>query len=316
MRFSEQNLTYIWKVGAQPGITSLRYIPAALEGDFVSIGWAKISSVKGKTVAEIASELHSVYGYSRESAEEGAECLFDFSHIPPGALVLLYSEYKAYFGKVAKTYYWVPEDAPMNRRVFSGENYAAHRLGIEWFNKDDPCSVDLSKAWIGVIHRIELEKVLDKIKDSKLKSQLRKERLLEEPPDHDKPPSKTKSEITRYIRDTDQSRRLKQEYSDKCQVCGTRLRKGDGESYSEVHHLVPLNKKGIDTRSNMLVLCPNDHARFDYRNMGVDLDCKIVVQWKDARLTRVGELRFIEDHRLNENYVKRHFGFLNDRHRR
>jgi predicted restriction endonuclease len=35
----------------------------------------------------------------------------------------------------------------------------------------------------------------------------------------------------------------------------------------EVHHLRPLGAehKGLDNHGNMLVLCPNHHALFDYR---------------------------------------------------
>lgn len=39
-----------------------------------------------------------------------------------------------------------------------------------------------------------------------------------------------------------------------------------GGKYAESHHIRPLGKKhqGIDHQSNMVVLCPNHHAMFDY----------------------------------------------------
>lgn len=42
--------------------------------------------------------------------------------------------------------------------------------------------------------------------------------------------------------------------------------------YSEVHHIQPLGNEhnGIDSKSNMLVLCPNHHKMFDLGVLAID----------------------------------------------
>ena len=43
------------------------------------------------------------------------------------------------------------------------------------------------------------------------------------------------------------------------------MKRGDGVFYAEGHHLRPLGKHdGLDEPGNMLVLCPNHHAMFDF----------------------------------------------------
>lgn len=52
-----------------------------------------------------------------------------------------------------------------------------------------------------------------------------------------------------------------------CQDCGCPapfLRKSDGLPYLEVHHIVPLAKKGEDTVENTVALCPNCHRKRHY----------------------------------------------------
>ncbi len=80
-----------------------------------------------------------------------------------------------------------------------------------------------------------------------------------------KPTEKRTSVVTRIIRDTPKTLKLKKLYKDKCQVCGLQIKKNDGTFYSEVHHIKPLGgtHNGSDDESNMIVLCPNHHAMFD-----------------------------------------------------
>ncbi len=74
--------------------------------------------------------------------------------------------------------------------------------------------------------------------------------------------------ITRRIRDTPLSNRIKRERNYHCQVCGTTLIiKGKG--YAETHHIKPLGCEGPDTDTNMLVLCPNHHVQFDYGELAI-----------------------------------------------
>lgn len=79
------------------------------------------------------------------------------------------------------------------------------------------------------------------------------------------PPTRTATMVSRIDRDSFSPDRLKQEYEFRCQICKTALPYGDGLSCIQVHHLWPLGEphNGLDTTSNMMVLCPNHHALFD-----------------------------------------------------
>jgi hypothetical protein len=97
--------------------------------------------------------------------------------------------------------------------------------------------------------------------------------------DVEEPPARTRITISRIVRDTEKSRRLKQEVDYTCQVCGTRISYPDGKGYAEAHHLKPLGKehRGLDSEENMLVLCPNHHAEFDLGLISLDLDGMTVI---------------------------------------
>lgn len=91
--------------------------------------------------------------------------------------------------------------------------------------------------------------------------------ILLQPNDIAEPPKRFKTQVSRVIRDTATARRLKRLYDYRCQVCGERIQVSDDTFYIEVHHVQPLggDHNGMDAINNMLVLCPNHHAMFDYR---------------------------------------------------
>ena len=93
-------------------------------------------------------------------------------------------------------------------------------------------------------------------------------REVSQPPtDIAEPPKRFKTQVSRVIRDTVTARALKSLYEFRCQVCGTRIEISPDTYYVEVHHVRPLGggHKGLDKTFNMLVLCPNHHAMFDFR---------------------------------------------------
>ncbi len=59
---------------------------------------------------------------------------------------------------------------------------------------------------------------------------------------------------------------LKALYEHKCQVCHRRLQLGAERYYCEAHHLRPLGRehRGPADPSNVVILCPNHHAEFDF----------------------------------------------------
>ena len=88
------------------------------------------------------------------------------------------------------------------------------------------------------------------------------------PTDLPKPPSRVKSVDMRIIRDTPLAHDLKSLYEFNCQVsgCDFRIEPVPNSFYIEVHHIRPLGggNDGADCHQNMMVLCPNHHAMFDY----------------------------------------------------
>jgi hypothetical protein len=82
------------------------------------------------------------------------------------------------------------------------------------------------------------------------------------------PPVRCEAQVSRIIRDTPLARELKHLYGFACQVCGCdfRIEPVPNSFYIEVHHIRPLggDHAGSDSHANMLVLCPNHHAMFDY----------------------------------------------------
>ena len=86
------------------------------------------------------------------------------------------------------------------------------------------------------------------------------------PSDIAEPPGRSEARVLRIIRDTVAAKSLKAIYDYKCQVCGLRIEPEPDKYYVEAHHVRPLggDHHGPDTHGNMLVLCPNHHAMFDF----------------------------------------------------
>jgi hypothetical protein len=90
--------------------------------------------------------------------------------------------------------------------------------------------------------------------------------FIQPPSDIAAPPDRIEAHVQRIVRDTVAAKSLKARYDYKCQVCGFRIEPAPGNYYVEVHHVRPLGggHNGHDTHTNMLVLCPNCHAMFDF----------------------------------------------------
>lgn len=85
-------------------------------------------------------------------------------------------------------------------------------------------------------------------------------------------PERIKQTTYRLVRDTAISREIKRLYEFRCQICGVRLEIEPGVFHAEAHHIQPLGgiHKGPDVRENILCLCPNHHALFDYFAIQLD----------------------------------------------
>lgn len=112
--------------------------------------------------------------------------------------------------------------------------------------------------------------------------------------------------IERLVRDTSIAKKLKSLYKNKCQLCGYQLRGLNGDYISEAHHIKPYNKihMGDDTPQNMIVLCPNCHAQFDYLIYAINPETMQVNCLYNDDQYHLSELEFINNHELNKEYLK------------
>jgi len=85
-------------------------------------------------------------------------------------------------------------------------------------------------------------------------------------------PERVKQTIHRFVRDTKTSLHIKRLYEFRCQICDVRLEIESGVFYAEGHHIQPLGREhnGPDVAKNILCLCPNHHALFDYFAVPLD----------------------------------------------
>ncbi len=79
--------------------------------------------------------------------------------------------------------------------------------------------------------------------------------------------ARVQTTVSRIIRDTQLSRRVKLLHEYKCQIltCEYTIVLADGSHYSEGHHVQPLGEphNGPDILENIVCLCPNHHAACD-----------------------------------------------------
>lgn len=112
-------------------------------------------------------------------------------------------------------------------------------------------------------------------------------------------PGSKASWTVRIIRDTAVSKKLKEMYGFKCQVCNANLVTPIGP-YAEAAHIKPLGKphNGPDTPDNVLCLCPNHHVLFDTRAFTIQNDLSF--------LGMEGKLSVHPNHMINQSHLEYH----------
>lgn len=133
-------------------------------------------------------------------------------------------------------------------------------------------------------------------------------------PDSLPSPDRKTGRILRVVRDTAQSRIVKELYSYKCQVCGWTTCSPLLKSrwYCEAHHVRPLSKRynGPDHTSNILALCPTHHCMMDLGVLAVE-PTSLEVLAIDANEPNKGQrLRLHREHGLNQTYLKFHLDYI------
>ena len=127
-------------------------------------------------------------------------------------------------------------------------------------------------------------------------------------------PDRKIGKVVRVVRDTAQSRIVKDLYTYKCQVCGwttysPRLR---SRWYCEAHHVQPLGKKyrGPDHASNILALCPTHHCMMDLGVLAIQPSSLAVLSIDTNEANQERKLTLRREHGLNRRYLKFHIDHI------
>lgn len=118
------------------------------------------------------------------------------------------------------------------------------------------------------------------------------------------PPRRIKTTTNRIVRDTEISKSFKEKYQ-ACQICGKWILKGDGKRCVESHHIKPLGypHNGPDVIDNIIVLCPNHHAEFDFGSMAIDPNNMTIIS-KDRSIS--GKELQLSKHQISKEYLEYH----------
>ena len=110
------------------------------------------------------------------------------------------------------------------------------------------------------------------------------------------PTNRVETTTNRIIRDTKKAQDLKKLHENKCQICNLSIELLNQNFYSEAHHIKPLGEphNGPDVKENILILCPNHHARCDY--FAIELKLSKIRTHSDHQIAQ----RFIDYH--NEQF--------------
>lgn len=113
------------------------------------------------------------------------------------------------------------------------------------------------------------------------------------------PAPRYEATVSRLIRDTHLTRYVKDLHGYRCQVCGERLATPAG-FYAEAAHIRPLGAPhyGPDALDNVLCLCPNHHALFDFGSFSIAADFSL--------LGLPGRLRLQAAHQPDETHLAYH----------
>jgi hypothetical protein len=105
-------------------------------------------------------------------------------------------------------------------------------------------------------------------------------------------PERVETTISRVVRDTALSQKVKRLHDFCCQVFGETITLSTEKKYAEAHHIRPLGAPhdGPDIIKNMLCICPNHHVELDYGVNALDLT----------------NLRMVDGHELSMVFIDYH----------
>ena len=102
-------------------------------------------------------------------------------------------------------------------------------------------------------------------------------RVSEQPDPWNASPERRTTVVSRIVRDSAVTRRVKSLHAHRCQVCGERIETPTGP-FVEAAHIRPLGRPhdGPDTLDNVLCLCPTHHAAFDLYAFAIEDDGTLI----------------------------------------
>ena len=113
--------------------------------------------------------------------------------------------------------------------------------------------------------------------------------------------------IRKVLRDSVIVKDLKNIYNDSCQICNKQINLRDS-MYSEAHHLQPLGKKrhnGPDIKENLIILCPNHHAEFDFAAIALN-PITLIIEHCNPNDEFIGK-EMILKHFIDNRYLEYHY---------
>jgi RNA binding exosome subunit len=129
-------------------------------------------------------------------------------------------------------------------------------------------------------------------------------------PDSLPEPDRRMGKVLRVVRDTSQSRYIKELYSYRCQICGWTVYSPRLKSlwYCEAHHVKPLGRKygGPDHRSNIIAVCPTHHCMMDLGVLAIDPSNLKVLSIDKQEAKKGQSLTLKGEHGLNKAYLQFH----------
>jgi putative restriction endonuclease len=124
--------------------------------------------------------------------------------------------------------------------------------------------------------------------------------ILNEPESNYGETNRKEQVVNRIIRESKNSRYIKELYEYKCQICEIQIKTPTGY-YMEAAHIKGLGKphSGPDTKENLICLCPNHHVMFDLGMISIDDDFNII------GLENI-KLKTQKNHNIDNEFVNYH----------
>ena len=113
--------------------------------------------------------------------------------------------------------------------------------------------------------------------------------------------------VRKVLRDSVIVKDLKNIYNNSCQICNKQINLRDS-MYSEAHHLQPLGKKrhnGPDIKENLIILCPNHHAEFDFGAIALN-PITLIIEHCNPNDKFIGK-EMILKHSIDNRYIEYHY---------